>query len=71
MGGILPVNGGIILDVARLNRLRCVDPVSLTAEVQAGMVLQDLYDALKPYGLMPGHDPLQRAHRHRRRHHLH
>ena len=57
MGGILPVQGGIILDVSRLNRLLNVDPPSLTAEVQAGMVLQDLYDGLKPYGLMPGHDP--------------
>ncbi len=57
MGGILPVHGGVILDVGRLNRLLNVDPSSLTAEAQAGMVLQDLYDALKPYGLMPGHDP--------------
>ena len=57
MGGILPVAGGIILDLGRLNRLRHVDTVSQTAEVEAGMILQDLYDALEPYGLMPGHDP--------------
>ena len=57
MGGILPVDGGIILDVGRLNRLLNVDPSSMIAEAQAGMVLQDLYDGLKPYGLMPGHDP--------------
>ena len=48
MGGILPVQGGIILDVSRLNRLLSVDAGSLTAEVQAGMVLEDLYDALQP-----------------------
>ena len=57
MGGILPVRGGVILDVSRLNRLLSVDAASLTADAQAGMVLQDLYDALQPYGLMPGHDP--------------
>lgn len=57
MGGILPVHGGIILDVSRLDRLLNVDPGSMIAEVQAGTVLQDLYDGLKPYGLMPGHDP--------------
>lgn len=57
MGGVLPVHGGIILDVRRLNRLLNVDTESQTAEVQAGMVLEDLYDALKPHGLMPGHDP--------------
>ena len=57
MGGVLPVRGGIILDVSRLNRLLSVDAASLTADVQAGMVLQNLYDALQPYALMPGHDP--------------
>ena len=57
MGGVLPVHGGIILDVRRLNRLLNVDAASQTAEVQAGMVLEDLYEGLKPYGLMPGHDP--------------
>ncbi len=57
MGGVLPMQGGIMLDVGRLNRLVSVDAPSLTADVQAGMVLQDLYDGLKPYGLMPGHDP--------------
>ena len=57
MGGVLPVHGGIILDLGRLNRLLCVDENSLTAEVEAGMILENLYDALEPYGLMPGHDP--------------
>ena len=57
MGGILPVRGGIILDVGRMNRLLRVDPVSLTVDVEAGMVLEDLYEALEPHGLMPGHDP--------------
>ena len=57
MGGVLPVRGGVILDVGRLNRLLRVDANSLTAEVEAGMILENLYDALQPYGLMPGHDP--------------
>ena len=57
MGGILPVRGGIILDLGRLNRVISIDPVSQTAEVEAGLILQDLYDALEPHGLMPGHDP--------------
>ena len=30
MGGVLPVHGGIILDLGRLNRLLCVDENSLT-----------------------------------------
>ena len=57
MGGVLPVQGGIILDLGRLNRLLRVDTVSQTVEVEAGMILEDLYDGLEPHGLMPGHDP--------------
>ena len=57
MGGILPVRGGIILDLSRLNRVLRIDAAALTARVQAGIILQDLYDALEPCHLMPGHDP--------------
>ena len=57
MGGVLPVHGGIILDLGRLNRLLRVDTLSQTAEVEAGMILEDLYAGLEPHGLMPGHDP--------------
>ena len=57
MGGVLPARGGILLDVSRLNRIIAVSPEAMTAQVQAGIILQDLYDALEPYGLMPGHDP--------------
>ena len=57
MGGVLPVRGGILLDMGRMNRLLSVSAEAMTADVQAGMVLEDLYDGLEGYGLMPGHDP--------------
>ena len=57
MGGVLPARGGILLDISRLNRIIAISPDAMTAQVQAGIVLQDLYDGLAPYGLMPGHDP--------------
>ncbi len=57
MGAVLPLRGGILLDLSRLNRLLSVSPESLTAEVQGGMILEDFYASLEPYGLMPGHDP--------------
>ena len=57
MGGVLPVRGGLVLDVKRLNRILEIDRKALTARVEAGVVLEDLYDALEEYGLMPGHDP--------------
>ncbi len=57
MGGVLPVQGGIIVDLKRLNRILEISPRDLTATVESGVVLQDLYDALDNYNLMPGHDP--------------
>ena len=57
MGGVLPVQGGIILDLKRLDKIIEVSPQDLTATVEAGVVLEDLVNALAEQGLMPGHDP--------------
>ena len=57
MGGTIPVRGGIILDLQRMNRILKINATDLTAEVEPGVVLQDLVGALAEHGLMPGHDP--------------
>ncbi|MBC8279353.1 MAG: FAD-binding oxidoreductase [Chloroflexi bacterium] len=57
MGGTVPALGGIILDLQRLNQILAINPTDMTAEVEAGVVLEDLENALELQGLMPGHDP--------------
>ena len=57
MGGTVPVRGGIILDLKRMNHILSISTTDLTAQVEPGVVLQDLVDALAEHGLMPGHDP--------------
>jgi alkyldihydroxyacetonephosphate synthase len=61
VGGVNPARGGhraaITLDLARLDRLVAVDPVSLTATVQAGMTGPALEAALAGHGLTLGHHP--------------
>ena len=57
MGGAVPIRGGIVLDMQRLDRVLSVDPVGLTAEVEAGAVLGDVERCLAEQGLMLGHDP--------------
>ena len=57
MGGVLPVRGGIVVDVKRLNRILEISPRDLTATVESGVVLQDLADAVAERDLMIGHDP--------------
>lgn len=61
MGGTIPVNGGIIVDVSRMNRVLEVGATDLTTRVEAGVVLADLAAALAEYGLMAGHDPYSLA----------
>ncbi len=57
MGGTVPAMGGIVLDLQRMDQVLAINPVDMTAEVEAGVVLEDLEIALAPHGLMPGHDP--------------
>ena len=57
IGGILPVNGGIMIDMKRMNRFIELDEYSLTATVQTGMLGQDYEDRLNMRGYIGGHYP--------------
>ena len=57
MGGAVPVRGGIVLSLGRLNKVFDVNTTDRTVMAEAGVVLSDLEEALKPHGLMLGHDP--------------
>ena len=55
MGANLTVEGGISLDMIKMNKLLEYDPTSLTMTVQAGMRLIDIekFLANKPFSYMP------------------
>ncbi len=44
VGGGVP-DGGIVLSLARLNRIRAIDPVNFTLTAEAGCILKDIQDA--------------------------
>ena len=44
VGGGVP-DGGIVLSLARLNRIRVIDPVNYTLTAEAGCILKDIQDA--------------------------
>lgn len=51
-GGSVPVrSGGIILSMARMNRIRQIDPAARTATVDAGVIIQSLQDEVAAHGL--------------------
>ena len=57
MGGALPVEGGIVMNMKGLNRVLEINPTDRTARVEAGVVLEDVVYALAEHGLTLGHDP--------------
>lgn len=57
VGGALPVQGGIIIDLKRLNKVLKLDPLSLTVTVQSGILGGVLENELAMRGFTTGHYP--------------
>jgi len=56
-GGALPVYGGIIIDLKRLDKIIEIDEQSLTVTAEAGIILTQLEWAVNDKGLMLPHYP--------------
>jgi D-lactate dehydrogenase (cytochrome) len=56
-GHLLAVEGGVSLDVSRMNRVLAVQPEDLTVAVEPGVTREALNRALKSYGLFFPIDP--------------
>ena len=56
-GGTIPIHGGVIVDVKRLNNVHAIDFDSSTAVIDAGINGQLLEDRLNAQGLTLGHFP--------------
>ncbi len=50
-GHTVPIDGGIVLDIKRMNRIIEITPQDMLVKVEPGVVDDDLNRALKPYGL--------------------
>src|SRR4029453_18917369 len=57
MGGALSVQGGIVVDLRRMDQILDVDTQARSARVQAGTVLEALEKRLNRDNFMLGHDP--------------
>jgi len=56
-GGTVPLQGGIVLSMLKMNRILDVDPDNLVAVVEPGVIIQELNNAVAPYGLIYPPDP--------------
>ena len=57
MGGALSIRPNILLDLRGMNQILEIDPVSCSARVQAGVVLEALEKKLNDASFILGHDP--------------
>jgi glycolate oxidase len=56
-GGALPIEGGIVIALNRLNHILRLDPVERIAVVEAGVINLEVSKAAAPYGLYFAPDP--------------
>lgn len=56
-GGAVPVRGGIVLSLERLNRILRIDEVSLFGEVEPNVITADFQEAVERVGLFYPPDP--------------
>lgn len=56
-GGALPVKGGSVLSLIRMNRIIEIDTKNMQIVVEPGLIASDLQEALKPYNLFFPPDP--------------
>ena len=61
VGGCVPVRGGIVLSLARMNRIKEINGRDFVAVVQAGVVTKMLQDEVERRGLFYPPDPASRA----------
>ncbi len=56
-GGSVPLFGGVVLSLARMNRILSIEKDNLVAVVEPGVVTRDLQDAVRREGLFYPPDP--------------
>ena len=56
-GGAVPIAGGIVVAMRRMNRILEIDPIDLVAVVESGVITADLQEAVESKGLFYPPDP--------------
>ena len=61
VGGCVPVRGGIVLSLERMNRIKEINTADFVAVVQSGVNTQKFQEAVEKHGLFYPPDPASRA----------
>ncbi len=57
VGGCVPIKGGILLDLSKMNKIIELDDVNLTLTVEPGVLMLDIYSTVEKQDLFYGPDP--------------
>lgn len=57
VGGCVPIHGGILLDLSKMNRIIELDKTNMTLRVEPGVLLLDIYEHVEKEGLFYAPDP--------------
>ncbi|HKI68063.1 MAG TPA: FAD-binding oxidoreductase, partial [Verrucomicrobiae bacterium] len=61
VGGCVPVRGGVVLSLERMNRIKEINARDFVAVVQAGVITKTIQDTVEKQGLFYPPDPASRA----------
>src|ERR1043165_4647153 len=61
VGGCVPVHGGIVISLERMNRIKAINAADFVAVVEAGVRTGTLQDTVERQGLFYPPDPASRA----------
>ncbi|MHA1792454.1 MAG: FAD-binding oxidoreductase [Promethearchaeota archaeon] len=60
-GGIVPITGGVVIDLTKMNDILNIDLENLQVDVQPGIIIDELNDVLRPLGFFYPVTPGSRA----------
>ena len=61
VGGCVPIQGGVVLSLERMNRIKEINADDFVAVIQPGVITKTLQDAVESQGLFYPPDPASRA----------
>ncbi len=61
VGACVPIYGGILLDLSKMNRLIELDKVNMTLRVEPGVLMMDIYEYVEKDGLFYAPDPGEKS----------
>lgn len=61
VGACVPLYGGIMIDITKMNHILELDEANLTLTVEPGVLLMDIYDYVEPKGYFYAPDPGEKS----------